>query len=90
MPSGPVTLFTLSDFKIYSTSGSEKDISDNIACVSYLKGGKGWFSAPIGCVHCLVKYWLKMTAFTHGSVRETPLSINGGIEVHTLSLLNLR
>ena len=51
MPSGPVALFTLSDFKIFLTSGIEKDRSDNLACVSYSKGGKGWFSAPGGCVH---------------------------------------
>ena len=90
MLSGPVTLFTLSDFKIFLTSGSEKDISDDLACVSYSKGGNGWFSAPGGCVHWLVKYWLKMAAFTHESVRETPFSINGGIEVHTLSPVTWR
>ena len=90
MPSGLVALFTSSDLKIFLTFGIEKDISDNLARISYSKGGKEWFSAPDGCVHWLVRYWFKMAAFTHGSVRETPFSINGGIEVHTLSPVTWR
>ena len=54
MSPGLVALFKIGDFKIFLTFSIAKEISDNLACVSYSKGAKrvvfcfGWLCTLTG------------------------------------------